>query len=198
MRGSFRSFFHGAVTGLLCAGLLAGCANFGQAPTSALSATQVSAQSFALEGRIAVRYGEESLSGKFAWTHAPARDLLSLATPLGNQLAQIVRDDGGVVLTNSRQEQYRAPDVETLTEQQLGWRLPLLGLTDWVRGQAQSPQSAAVRDPQGRLTELKEAGWVIAYTYNGADTLPQRLILSYPPAEKPLEIRLAVDSWSAP
>jgi outer membrane lipoprotein LolB len=167
-------------------------------PTASSSATQITAQSFALEGRIAVRYGEESLSGKFAWTHAPARDQLSLATPLGNQLAQIVRDGSGVLLTNSRQEQYRAPDVETLTEQQLGWRLPLLGLTDWVRGQSQSPQSAAVRDPQGRLTELKEAGWVIAYTYNGADTLPQRLILGYPRAEKPLEIRLVVDSWSAP
>lgn len=196
MRGLVRSLIRGTSAGLLCAGLLAGCASTSPAPGA--SAAQVSAQSFALEGRIAVRYGEESLSGKFNWTHAPARDQLSLATPLGNQLAQIVRDGGGVLLTNSRQEQYRAPDVETLTEAQLGWRLPLLGLTDWVRGQAQSQQSPATRDPQGRLTELKEAGWVIAYTYNGADTLPQRLILGYPRAEKPLEIRLVVDGWSAP
>jgi len=193
-----------AVTfGLLCAGLLGGCAATSTAqepaaPAAAASPAPAAAPAFALDGRIAVRYGEESLSGKFAWTHAPERDQLSLATPLGNQLAQIMRDAAGVTLINSRQEQYRAPDVETLTEQQLGWRLPLVGLTDWIRGRAQDARSPVTRDTQGRLTELKEAGWVIAYTYNGADTLPQRLILNYPRAEKPLEIRLALDGWGAP
>ena len=44
-----------------------------------------------------MRYGEESLSGKIAWVHSSARDEISLASPLGNQLALIVREPAGVV-----------------------------------------------------------------------------------------------------
>lgn len=151
-------------------------------------------QAFGVGGRIAVRYGEESLSGKFTWTHAAAADHLSLATPLGNQIAQIVRDPGGVTLTNSRQERFRAPDVESLTEAQLGWRLPLAGLTDWVRGRA-GPGAQSQRDAGGRLTQLRQDGWVIDYSYVDANPQPQRLILNYPRAERPLEIRLVIDTW---
>jgi len=184
---------------LLAAALLGGCASpgpgaAGSRPSAAAQAGDL--QAFQLEGRIAVRYGEESLSGKFAWSHATATDNLSLATPLGNQIAQIVRDGAGVVLTNSRQEQYRAPDVESLTEAQLGWRLPLAGLVDWVHGKAGSNAAQSQRDPQGRLLQLKEAGWVIDYTYADAGPRPQRLVLAYPRADKPLEIRLVVDSWN--
>jgi len=178
--------------------LLAACAT--QGPTSPVAAppaaVQPAAQAFAAEGRISVHYGEQSLSGKFTWTHAPQRDELGLATPLGNQLAQIVRDPSGVQLTNSRQERYSAPDVESLTETQLGWRLPLAGLTDWVQGRPrEADATAASRDGAGRLLQLREAGWVIDYSYAGAATLPQRLILNYPRAEQALEIRLVLDTW---
>jgi outer membrane lipoprotein LolB len=153
---------------------------------------------FAVEGRISVKYGDDSLSGKFTWSHTREHDEMSLATPLGTQVAQIVRDGAGVVLTNSRQEQFHAPDVESLTEKQLGWRLPLLGLADWVRGRARDGATAqARRDEGGRLAELKEEGWVIEYSYGDPPNLPRRLILNYPMAEKPLEIRLVVDSWNA-
>ena len=178
--------------------LLAACATQGPAgPGSSSAAMQPAVQAFAAEGRISVRYGEQSLSGKFTWTHATGRDELGLATPLGNQLAQIVRDPSGVQLTNSRQERYSAPDVESLTEAQLGWRLPLAGLTDWVQGRPREASAAASRDDAGRLLQLKEAGWVIDYSYAGAATLPQRLILSYPRAEQALEIRLVLDTWEA-
>jgi outer membrane lipoprotein LolB len=181
---------------LCAAALLGGCASTApQGGHEGGAMRAADARSFSLEGRIAVRYGEESLSGKFAWTHADAADNLSLATPLGNQIAQIARDSAGVTLTNSRQEQFRAPDVESLTEAQLGWRLPLAGLTDWVRGRA-GAAAQSQRDAGGRLTQLKQDGWVIDYTYQEANPQPQRLILNYPRAEKPLEIRLVIDTWN--
>lgn len=152
---------------------------------------------FSAEGRISVRYGDQSLSGKFTWSHNASRDELGLASPLGNQLARIVRDASGVVLTNSDRQSFRAADVESLTEARLGWRLPLAGLTDWVRGRPQGSGGQARRDEGGRLTELKEAGWVIEYSYGDPPGLPRRLILTYPPAQKPLEIRLVIDSWNA-
>ena len=150
--------------------------------------------SFSIEGRVSVVYGSDSLAGKMAWDHRPARDEISLASPLGNQLALIVRDDTGVVLTDSRQQQFRANDAEALTEQQLGWRLPLAGLTDWVRARA-TVAGVARRDAAGRLIGLSEAGWEIEFSYESdAARQPRRLVMRYMRAERPLEIRLLIDS----
>ncbi len=182
--------------------MLAGCVS---APV--LLPPPVSQQGFVLDGRISVNYGAQSLSGKLQWTHEPSRDDINLASPLGTQVASLVRSDGNVTLTDSERNVYRAPDAETLTEQRLGWRLPLAGLVDWVRGRAQDGIVAEVRrDARGRIDFLAQADWRIEYAYddreaatpNPASALPRRLILRYVKALEPLEIRMVIDQWSAP
>lgn len=180
--------------------VLAGCT--AMAPPARISQDA----GFALEGRVAVRYGAENISGRIAWTHDPARDEIGLASPLGNQLARLVRAADGVTLTDSRQETFRAADAESLTEQRLGWRLPLSGLTDWVQGRVATGLAAgtiadqaapeAQRDNAGRLSLLMQSGWRIDYSYED-DTarLPKRLILQYLKAVEPLEIRLVIERW---
>lgn len=167
---------------------LAGCAVNPPLPAPAAG--------FALEGRVAVRYGDESLSGRITWSHQAARDDIALASPLGNQLARIERDSSGVRLTDSRQQVFVAADAESLTEQQLGWRLPLTGLSGWVRGEAGAAPGAQ-RDQQGRLAQLTEAGWRIDFSYDDAAArLPRRLVLVFEGGTRPLEIRLVVDQWA--
>ena len=184
----------------LAAVVLAGCAGLGPRAAPG-SLPDPAGEHFSLEGRVSVRFGDENLSGRIAWAHARDTDEINLASPLGNQLAQIVRDAGGVLLVDSQQQRHRAPDAETLTERQLGWRLPLGGLVDWVRGRpsaAGAGETGVARDAAGRLTRLDEAGWVIEFSYDGdAARLPRRLIMNYSRGEKPLEIRLVVDTWSA-
>ncbi len=188
----------GLVSLLLAACLSGACTTPGgpgQGDAGAALERAAQSASFVLEGRLSVRYGEDSLAGKIAWTHQPLRDDISLASPLGNQLAQITRDATGVVLTDSRQQQVRALDAETLTEQQLGWRLPLSGLTDWVRARA-SANGEAQRDSAGRLVRLSESGWEIEFAYaSDAARRPRRLIMSYGRALRPLELRLVIDTW---
>ena len=176
----------------LVALLLAGCTALAppQRPTA-------SDGGFALEGRIAVRYGAENLSGLMSWTHATAGDEIGLASPLGNQLARLTRSTDGVTLTQSNQEVFRAADAESLTEIRLGWRLPLAGLGDWVQGRAAAGQvEDARRDDAGRLRFLAQSDWRIEYSYeDAAARLPKRLILQYVKAAEPLEIRLVIDRW---
>ncbi|HEX4329639.1 MAG TPA: lipoprotein insertase outer membrane protein LolB [Burkholderiales bacterium] len=187
--------FAGWLLTALLAGL-AGCAGPGpvSAPVKDVPLTAANAESFALEGRLSVHYGDDSLSGKFSWTHAPEQDEVNLASPLGNQIAQIVRDRAGVTLTNSNKQQFHARDVETLTETRLGWRMPLAGLIDWVRGRPQGATAAVQRDAAGRPASIKEDGWVVELSYDGEARQPQRLFLNYTRAEKPLDIRIAIDT----
>jgi outer membrane lipoprotein LolB len=81
---------------------------------------------FLLVGRISVTGGKDSFSGAAQWRHSERADEILLLSPLGQTLAQIQLDPDGAYLTTSEHQSYYAPDVESLTEQVLGWRLPLM------------------------------------------------------------------------
>lgn len=149
---------------------------------------------FELAGRIATRYKDEAASGNVAWRHSRESDELLITTPVGSSVARLVRNGNEFVLTTSEPRDYRAADAEALTEQVLGFRIPITGLADWVRGRAtDGAQAGAVRDPEGRLVSLDQHGWHVEYQEYRADGLPVRLRLFYPG----LELRLAIHEWKA-
>ena len=149
---------------------------------------------FELAGRIAVTYRDDAGSGNIAWRHGARTDEMLLTTPFGQGIARLARADGEITLTTQSGREFRAADAESLTEQVLGFRLPLVGLADWVRGRAAAKPAPAPtgerRDAAGRLAELEQSGWRIRYL-EYADALPARLSLSFPG----LELRLAISEW---
>jgi outer membrane lipoprotein LolB len=164
--------------------LLAGCAAGFTLPARDLD--------FELAGRIAMKYKDEAGSGNIAWRHAAGSDELLLTSPIGQGIARIVRSGDEVVLTTHDGRELRAADAEALTEQALGFRIPLAGLADWVRGRAGKapPPENMRKDAEGRLAELQQSGWTIEYqAYEGG--LPSRLRLVYPG----IELRLAITEW---
>ncbi len=170
--------------------LFAGCAAIDEQPAPA----GPMGDTFHLSGRVSVKFGAEAASGKIAWRHDAAGDDLLFSTPLGQGVARIVRRDDLVSLTTSDQKVYRASDVETLTEQMLGWRLPLAGLPDWVRGRAVVGVPAQTRlDGSQRLAELRQSGWLVEFLdYKSENGPPALLRLSC----ADVEIRLVIDQWS--
>ena len=147
---------------------------------------------FELSGRIAVRYNNEGSSGNIAWRHRAAGDEMLITSPLGQGVARIEREGDTVTVTASDQRVYRAHDAESLTEQVLGFRVPLAGLADWVRARPAPGPARETRDPRGRLNELRQDGWHIYYlAYRDDSELPARLRLVYPG----LDLRLAISEW---
>ena len=132
---------------------------------------------FELAGRIAVRYRAEASSGNIAWRHAAAADELLLTNALGQGVARLVRDGNQYLLTGSDGREHRAADSESLTEQVLGFRVPLEGLAEWVRGR---PAPA-----------LEGRGWRVEIQEYDAERRPRRLRITYPE----IEIRLAISAW---
>ena len=171
--------------------LFAGCAAIEEQPAP----SGPIGDAFQLSGRVSVKYGAEAASGRITWQHDAAGDELLFSTPLGQGVARIVRRDDLVSLTTSDQKVYQANDVETLTEKVLGWRLPLAGLPDWVRGRAAAGAPAQTRlDGSQRLAELRQSGWLVEFLdYKSADGPPALLRLS----REQVEIRLVIDQWQA-
>lgn len=147
---------------------------------------------FHVTGRVAVRYGDEAATGRVAWRHTPQTDDLVIANPIGQGLAQIERRDGLYVLQTQGGERYEAADPEALTEQVLGWRLPLTGLPQWIGGQPMPGVPAYTEAEGGRIKALHQMGWRIEYqAWDEASGLPKRLQLS----RDDLSIRLAIEAW---
>ena len=129
---------------------------------------------FDLSGRIGVRYDHQGFSGSLRWIRRTGSDELWLLSPLGQTVAHITRGPSGAKLETSDRKVYEARDVAGLTEEVLGWRLPLQGLDSWILGKA-SPGSPAAKVPDG--DELLQDGWDIRYENRFESGLPRTLVL---------------------
>ncbi|SEK38219.1 lipoprotein insertase outer membrane protein LolB [Nitrosovibrio tenuis] len=159
---------------------------------------------FLLSGRVAAKGGRENFSGGVQWRHAESEDEILLLSPLGQALAQIQLNPGGAYLITSDQQNYSAADVEGLTEQVLGWHLPLMGLQYWVQG-INSPITASEidLDIEGRVVGIRQDGWSIDYSsyfpvsaVHIAQTQaarPRLLLLK----RGDLQIKLIIDTWNS-
>lgn len=148
-------------------------------------------QAFALQGRVSIRYGAESLSGQMSWRADAASDEVLLSSPLGQGIASIRRHDGGVSLTRPGQPMVTAESVEMLTQSELGFRLPLAGLRYWVQAMPDPARASKMHfGATGDVDQIAQDGWKIEYLeFQG--NLPRKIHIS----REDLEIRLVIDEW---
>jgi len=151
----------------------------------------LSAGGFELSGRVALRHGKDAASGRIFWRHSNDADELLITSPIGQGIARIIRERGQFRLLTRDNKEYRAADAESLSEEALGWRLPLAGLSDWVQARASPGRPAEVRGDADKGLELAQDGWHVVYEeFRGGRPFRMRLM------REDLEIRLTVDQWT--
>lgn len=151
-------------------------------------------QAWELQGRVALRSGDEGWHGGLHWWQQEASYRIRISGPFGQGGIQLEGEPGRVRLQQGERIA-EAADAEGLMRQELGWSLPLAGLDHWVRGLPREPARARLQfDAEGRLARLEEAGWVVdyqGYDSGTAPPLPSRLVLE----QAGLRLRLVVDQW---
>lgn len=179
---------------LLCLLLLAGCASTPPENRIVTRPVQTENTSFVLSGRIAVKHGNDRSLSSVRWTHHAEADEILFFAPLGQTVARIRTDTQGAVL-DMPFKHYSAQDADELTQQLLGWRLPLTGLRYWVLA-LPSPNGAfdMEHDTNGQVALLSQDGWIIRYTRYAAET-PDGLPLHLALQREGLEIKLLIDEW---
>ena len=177
-----------ALAALALAALLAACAAVPLAPRAS--------QSSDLLGRVLVTYSAGSVTANLRWAHALERDQIWMMTPTGQTLAYIEESAEGATLTRADRKQYRAGSVEALTQQALGWPLPLALLQYWVKGEP-APSSVPTdvkRAQDGKLGALTQNEWHVVLEYYAEGPLAgrvRRLDLD----DGANRIRLVIDTW---
>ena len=178
--------------------LLIALASTGCASTSNITdetfPTRTALTAFSLEGRFSLRQQNKNASGKLSWRHSGQNNTLLLSSPLGQGIAEITTNDSGARLTTQDGQTYSAVNVETLTQQALGYPLPLAQLTNWVRGQRTKDENAQL-DAFGRLLQLRHEGCRIDYGYPSKDPQapPNRIFAE---SADGLDLRLLIDEWN--
>jgi len=169
---------------IAAASLVGGCATLpepGQAPPGG----------FEVSGRAAISSPKNSGSVRFFWRHSDDVDEMLVTSPVGQGVARITRDRDLFRLVTGDRRQYAAPDAESLTDQALGWRLPLSGLPDWVQARASPGRPSTVTGEPGQGLEIRQDGWRVAYEeFRGGRPFRMRL------SRDDLEIRLVLDQWA--
>jgi outer membrane lipoprotein LolB len=179
----------------LAALVLGGCASVG-VPTSSTVKLPPVRDSFEVSGRLSARHGSDALAANFEWRHAGERDELQLASPLGQTIAVLSGDASSSRLQAADGRVLTATSWTRLTQDGLGWPLPVEGLKYWIQGTARAGADfSAEADAAGRASVLRQDGWTIVYqAYVQTDdgvSRPSRLTANYPE----VELRLAVDRW---
>lgn len=176
---------------------LAGCTTVAPATTHTPPLIQAFIPSFEITARISVRHEKDGFSGNLHWRHVFGADEFVVQTPLGQGVARITQSSQGATLETADGKVLQAPDAENLTQQALGFRLPLGGMSHWVQAQALSREAELRYAADGTLAYLSEQGWQIEYlSYQtlGATSLPNKLSLQ----NAQLKLRLIVDDWQVP
>lgn len=161
------------------AAALAGCAS---APLSQSTVADYR-ETIDLSGRLSVNYEKDgqpgSVTGNFEWSQQPGRIDVSLASPLGQTLAEISVTPQGATLTQAGREPLSAQDIDSLTSQALGWSLPVAGLRDWMQGYATAADGTRfVASPANNSVYTKD-GWRLRFVSwqdeKAARPVPQRI-----------------------
>jgi outer membrane lipoprotein LolB len=184
-----------AVQSLAVAALLSACVPTQMAPSPAEVVLPPAQTAFDVAGRMSVRHGSTGLAASFRWAHTGERDELTLASPLGQTVANLSGDASQVRLQAADGQVSTADGWDALTERGLGWPLPVQGLAFWIQGSARPGAPFSVEaGGDGRAAVLRQDGWTIvyqAYTPDAENPRPTRLTLTYPD----VELRIAIDRW---
>lgn len=152
--------------------ILAACTSF-QAPKSNTSwQAQREWQTFSADGRMGVKIQDKGYSASFDWLRDMGVETFDVNTPLGNTVGQLCADKQGFIAIDSDGKRYEAQTAAQLSQQLLGYELPLQYLSVWANGEwvANAPYQL---NADGTLNQY---GWTIAREAN-ADGSPAVLQL---------------------
>ncbi|WP_237054941.1 lipoprotein insertase outer membrane protein LolB [Microbulbifer sediminum] len=157
-------------------------------------------QSFTIAGKLGVRSPTDNGSANINWQQqSDSNYRIHLSGPLGAGATVITGNPGSVSLKRGSEPPMRASNPAQLTQQMLGWPLPVREMFYWVRGlPAPGGSAGEKRDTAGQLQALQQAGWQLEfsdYQRVGRYTLPTRIKARTNQAAGPVKVTLVIKEW---
>ncbi|MDF3030380.1 MAG: outer rane lipoprotein LolB [Moraxellaceae bacterium] len=145
------------------------------------------------EGKAAVRTADRGTNIYFTWTQSGPAYQIVVRGPLGLGRAELHGQPGLVKLTaDNLDKEVSASSLEELLEMTTRHQAPVSHALHWLKAEPATSTAEIVRNPEGKLLQIKEAGWTIDYLEwsQEAPNLPRRLSLKGPEGQATVVIGL--------
>ena len=152
---------------------------------------------WSLKGRLALSGPADSGSGSLDWQQDGGNYRFTMHAPVTGKTWTLSGNGQTAELTGLQSQPVRAADASSLLERELGWKVPVVELANWVRGlRAAGPAEIEFRS-DGLPGEIRQDGWLIEYRdydQTREPALPRRIFAS----NGEYKVRLAVQYWDLP
>ncbi len=176
--------------------VLSGCASVAPLPTGVRNYSN----EVTLAGRLSLRYPvkgkTESVQGKFQWNQRRDTTDIELYSPLGQTIARITIAPGVATLEQSGGVRRVADSADALTEEALGWPLPVDGMRFWLQGFVRAADGRLLAAMPEVSERLDSDGWQLSYPIwqpNGDVAVPKRVDA----VRGDIALRVVIDDWQA-
>lgn len=163
----------------------------------------VDASSWQMQGRAAIRKGNEGGNVRLEWRQQDADHYqITLAAPITRQSWQLDVRPGNAVIHGLPEGAREGRDAERLLRETTGLVFPLGNVSGCLRGLPVLPDAAvghAVFDGHSRLIALMlKTGWHCRLEYRDSEMYPRRITMAFHGDNQKAdpEIRVVVDRWS--
>jgi outer membrane lipoprotein LolB len=190
---------------LLAITWLVGCSSLQTLPSlSSLPQTERNFHdNILIQGRFSVAYEQnnrpQSVQGRFQWQQQGQHIDIDLMSPLGQTMAKLAITPNSATIQQSGKEIKSASNITELTEQTLGWSLPVAGMRDWLQGfNRNSGHQRQIARPNEN-DQFDTEGWHVQYVswqQNSMPVYPKRIDLTRTsPQLHQLSMRIIIDQW---
>lgn len=148
-----------------------------------------------LHGRLGVSDARDSGSGALEWTQDGDTFRFSVHAPVTGKTWVLAGDAHHARLEGLRSAAVEGDDAAALLERELGWRVPLAELADWVRGMRAAGPARVTFRGDGLPAEIDQAGWTVQYPdydTRHEPALPRKVFA----VSGDRKVRLAISAWT--
>ena len=149
---------------------------------------------WSVSGRAAIRDGERGGQLAFDWRADGDRHRVHLRTVTGGRQWLLEFEPGYAELEGTDVGRLVGPDPNALVEAAVGWAIPVVELSDWIRGLVAETDGAVEFGSDGTLRRVSMDPWELSYQRFDeveGQLMPARLEAESPP----YRVRLVLRSW---
>lgn len=147
---------------------LAACSTVPTPPDNAGAIHRQYSSTVNLSGRLSIFYEKnlekKAAHGSFNWAQTQQTTRVDLFSPLGQTIARITLTPDNATLEQGDRDPVSADDADMLTENVLGWPLPIKGLKDWLQGFGENDRHQPfTAQPNNETPITTDSGWRLTY-----------------------------------
>ena len=147
-----------------------------------------------LQGRLGVSNAKDAGSGSLQWKQDGEAFRFSVHAPVTGKTWVLAGDAHRVVLEGLREQPVEGDDAAALLDRELGWKVPVAQLTEWVRAARAKGEAQIEFRSDGLPAVIQQDGWKIEYPdYDETHQppLPRKVFAS----RGDYRVRLSVSEW---